>query len=106
MGNWKYTLCVEGKILRNLINKEETIENIVEIYSQMIKCLETWKSRLAKTDKQEWEYDIELMIEDLKMSIPDVEDNSLDYEAEKENLNYNLKDFYDMCDYGKVWIGV
>lgn len=108
MAYWKYRLDPYGQALRELINKEdgETIENIVAIYSQLIKCLEYWKKRLLESDKEDWEYDIETMIEDLQCACPDIEDNDLDYEDEEENLNYYLRDFYDMCDNARVWIGV
>lgn len=106
MAVWKYKLEFEGKALRELINKEETIENIVAIYNQIITCLETWKKRLLKTDKEDWEYNIEEMIEDLQCACPDIEDGDLDYYDEQENLNYYLRDFYDMCDNARVWIGV
>ena len=66
MTEWKYKLDFEGKVLRSLINKEETIENIIAIYNQIIVCLESWKKRLRKPDKENWEYDIESMIEDLQ----------------------------------------
>lgn len=107
MTNWKYKLDPYGQVLRELINKEggETIENIISIYNQIIKCLEYWKKRLSDADKEDWEYDIETMIEDLQCACPDIEDN-LDYEEEEENLNYYLRDFYDMCDNARVWIGV
>lgn len=105
MANWKYNLRFEGKVLRELINKEdgETIENVIAIYKQIISCLEYWKKRLLESDKEDWEYDIEEMIEDLQCACPDIED---DYYEEKENLNYYLRDFYDMCDNARVWIGV
>lgn len=105
MANWKYNLRFEGKTLRELINKEngETIENVIAIYKQIISCLEYWKKRLLDSDREDWEYDIEAMIEDLQCACPDIED---DYYEEKENLNYYLRDFYDMCDNARVWIGV
>ena len=106
MVEWKYRLEFEGKSLRNLINKEETIENIVAIYKQLIVCLESWKKRLKESDKEDWEYDIETMIEDLQCAYPDLEDDTLNYKEEEENLNYYLRDFYDMCDSARVWVGV
>lgn len=105
MTEWKYRLEFEGKNLRSLINKEETIENIVAIYDQLILCLKHWKNRLRKSDKEDWEYDIETMIEDLECACPSIEDNN-GYDEEQENLNYYLRDFYDMCDAARVWIGV
>lgn len=106
MANWKYKLEFEGKALRELINKEETMENIVAIYKQLINCLKTWKKRLVESDKEDLEYDIEEMIEDLQCACPDIEDDDLDYEEEQENLNYYLRDFYDMCDNARVWVGI
>ena len=108
MNNWKYNLGFEGKALRELINKEggETIENIIAIYNQIVRCLEYWKKRLSESDKENWEYDIETMIEDLKCACPNIEDNTLSYDEEEENLNYYLRDFYDMCDNARVWIGI
>lgn len=105
MIEWKYKLELEGKTLRSLINKEETMENIIAIYNQIIVCLESWKKRLRKSDKANWEYDIESMIEDLQCVCPDLKNNDGYYE-EQENLNYYLRDFYDMCDAARVWIGV
>ena len=46
------------------------------------------------------------MIEDLKCACPSTEDNTLSYDEEEENLNYYLRDFYDMCDNARVWIGI
>lgn len=106
MAEWKYKLEYHGKLLREYINKEQTMENIVAIYNQMICCLERWKAILRKDDKEDWEYDIETMIEDLQCATPDLTDEELCYEDEEENLNYYLRDFYDMCDSARVWIGV
>lgn len=108
MKNWKYNLRFEGKVLRELINKEggETIENIIAIYKQIISCLEHWKKRLLESDKEDWEYVIETMIEDLQCACPDIEDNILSYKEEEANLNYYLRDFYDMCDNARVWVGI
>ena len=49
--------------------------------------------------------EVESMIKDLKCACPDVEDNN-GYDEEQDNLNYYLKDFYDMCDNARVWIGI
>lgn len=106
MAEWKYRLEFEGKTLRSLINKEETMENIIAIYKQIILCLELLKNRLRGDDKKEYEYDIESMIGDLECACPDVEDDSLVYKEEQDNLNCYLSDFYDMCDSARVWIGL
>ncbi len=106
MAEWKYKLEYQGKLLRKYINKEQTMENIVAIYNQMMFCLKKWKAVLKKEDKEDWEYDIETMIDDLQCAIPDLADEELCYEDEEENLNYYLRDFYDMCDSARVWVGV
>ena len=107
MSGWKYNLYFEGKILRSLINKEdETIENVIAICNQLITCLKTWRRRLRHVDKEEWEYDIETMIDDLKCFALNLEDDTLSYEEAQENLNLWLGDFYDMCDLARVLIGI
>lgn len=106
MTKWKYKLGFEGKTLRSLVRKEEeTIENIIAIYNQIIVCLKSWKKRLHESDKENWEYDIELMIEDLQSDCPNVEENN-GYDEERDQINYYLRCFYDMCDDARVWIGM
>lgn len=92
--------------LRELINKEKTLENIVAIYQQLIMCLKHWKNRLSNSDKEDWKYDVETMIEGLECACPDLRDSELSYEEEEESLNYYLREFYDLCDNARVWIGV
>ena len=104
--NWKYNLESEGKILRGLINKEETLENVIAVYEQLIICLKVLKTRLTDPDKKEWGYDIEAMIEDLQCACPDLADNTLSYKEEKAHLNNFLTDFYDLFVKVRVWIGV
>ena len=104
---WKYSLDKEGKELRSLLDKEEsTIENISLVYKQIIICLESWKKRLTESDKEDYEYDIDCMIEELQCACPSVDDDSLDYYEEEENLNYYLDEFYDLCDDARVWVGL
>lgn len=85
MTEWKYKLELEGKTLRSLINKEETMKNIIAIYNQIIVCLESLKKRLHKSDKANWEYDIESMIEDLQCACPDLKNNDGYYEEQKKS---------------------
>lgn len=108
MNKWKYKLELEGKELRKLINEcDETLETVISIYKQIIVCLKLLKLKLTKIDKSNLEYDIDLMIEDYEIACPEEADNKLyNYQEEKENLNYNLRAFYDFCDYNRVWIGL
>ena len=106
MVGWKYRLEFEGKYLRELLNKDQTIETVIAVYKQIIMCLEHLKNRLSSSDKEDMEYDIDCMIDDLKCACPEEGDNELVYSEEEENLNYYLRDFYDFCDSSRVWIGV
>ena len=40
------------------------------------------------------------------MSCPDIEDPELIYKDEEAILNMHLKEFYDLCDNMRVWIGL
>lgn len=108
MNKWKYKMELEGKELRKLIDEgDETLETVISIYKQIIVCLKLLKERLTKIDKSNLEYDIDSMIEDMQMACPEApDDKSYDYEEEEDNLNYNLRDFYDFCDINRVWIGL
>lgn len=50
MERWKYKLEFEGKLLRELIDGDEIIENIIAIYNQVIRCLQSLKSCMIKRD--------------------------------------------------------
>ena len=108
MNKWKYKLELEGKELRKLIDEgDETLETVILIYKQIIVCLKLLKAKLTKIDKSNLECDIDSMIEDFQLACPeDADDNIYDYQEEEENLNYNLRDFYDFCDCNRVWIGL
>ena len=106
MAEWKYSLESDGKQLRELMNKDETIGTIIAVYKQMITCLEHLRNRLNSKDKEELEYNIACMIDDLNCAYPDENDSDLKYSDEETNLNYYLREFYDFCDSTRVWIGV
>lgn len=71
MERWKYKLEFEGKLLRELIDGDEIIENIIAIYNQVIRCLQSLKSCMIKRDVDKWEYEIDAMIEDLQCACPE-----------------------------------
>ena len=107
MASWEYSLESEGKELRRLIgNQEKNMKNIVAIYNQIVTCLESLKKNLEESDRENWEYDIKSMIDDLKCACPDLNDESLEYYEEEETLNSYLSDFYDLCDAARVWIEI
>ena len=104
MPMWKYNIEMNGKQLREAINKDQTIETIVMVYDAIISCLNSLKKKLGAEDKEGVEYEIEEMIEDLQCACPDIND-CLDYDEEEQNVNLYLTDFYDFCDRNRVWIG-
>lgn len=106
MSNWKYKLEFQGSKLRELLNKDDTITTIVEVYKQMDVCLKLLLKILVPSDSEEWKDDIECLIEEIQMSCPDINDPELIYNDEEAILNRHLKDFYDLCDNMRVWIGL
>ena len=94
-----------GKPFRELFDdEEETIERIIDIYKHMILFLQEWKKRLTVEDREAFEYDIDSLIEDMECACPDI--NEEDYDAEESNVNEYLRQFYDICDDGRCWIGI
>lgn len=61
---------------------------------------------MVPRDLEQWQYDIKGLIEDIQMSCPDMEDPGLIYNDEEASLNSYLKEFYDLCDNMRVWIGL
>lgn len=105
MKKWKYHMDTYGKPFRKLFDsEEETIEHIIDIYKHMILFLKEWKKRLSDEDKEEFEYDIDCLIEDMECACPDIMEE--DYYAEEANVNEYLRQFYDICDDGRCWIGI
>ena len=107
MARWKYKLEYEGKQLRKLINEgNEILETVIAIYNQMVNCLQSLKLKLIGIDKINLQYYIDSMIEDFQTACPEVDTNIYNYYDEEDNLNFNLKEFYDFCDDNRIWIGL
>lgn len=108
MGKWKYKLGDEGKQLRELIGDgERTLETVISVYKQIIVCLKLLKIELVGIDKDNLSYEIDSMIEDYQLACPEESDAKIyDYYEEEDNLNFNLREFYDFCDDNRVWIGL
>lgn len=107
MGKWKYKLGYEGKQLRKAINEgNETRETVIAVYNQMVVCLKSLKLKLIGADKIDLQYSIDCMIEDFQIACPEAETDIYDYYEEEDNLNFNLREFYDFCDDNRVWIGL
>lgn len=96
--------CLRETIQRIVKSEEETIEHIIDIYKHMILFLQAWKKRLTVEDREAFEYDIDCLIEDMECACPDI--NEEDYDSEESNVNEYLRQFYDICDEGRCWIGI
>lgn len=104
MGRWKYKLDSEGKQLRKLIDEgDETLETIISVYNQIVVCLQSLKMKLVGRDKIDLSYNIDCMIEDFIIACPEENTEVYNYYDEEDNLNYNLRGFYDFCDENMVW---
>lgn len=107
MGRWKYKLEDKGKQLGKLINEgDSTLETVIAVYNQMIDCLKFLKLKLDRRDKIDLSYEIDSMIYDFQTKCQDGYTDEYDYYEEKDDLNFNLRLFYDFCDDNKVWIGL
>lgn len=107
MKKWKYRLEDEGKQLRKLINEgNETLETVIAVYNQIVVCLKSLKFKLIGADKINLQYNIDCMIEDFQIACPESDTEIYNYYDEEDNLNYNLREFYDFCDDNRVWIGL
>lgn len=105
MKKWKYELEDEGKQLRKLMNEgNETLETVIAVYNQMVVCLKSLKLKLIGADKINLQYNIDCMIEDFQTACPESDTEIYNYYDEEDNLNYNLREFYDFCDDNMVWI--
>ena len=91
MAKWVYTLTT-GKALHNAIH-EEDVQLVVKC---LIACYKELNSQLTDEDKEWRGYDIEDAIETLTYCDAD--------EAEDDDIDYYLDDFYNLCDELRAWI--
>lgn len=91
MAKWVYTLT-NGKALHNAIH-EEDVQLVVKC---LIACYKELNSQLTDEDKEWRGYDIEDAIETLTYFDAD--------EAEDDDIDYYLDDFYNLCDDLRAWI--
>ena len=91
MANWTYTLT-KGKALHEAIH-EGDVELVVKC---LLACYRELYSKLADEDKEWRGYDIEDTIETLTYFDTD--------DAEDDDVDYYLDDFYGLCDDLRAWI--
>ncbi len=62
--------------------------------------------KLVGKDKIDLSYNIDCMIEDFQIACPEKNMGIYNYYDEADNLNCNLRAFYDFCDENNVWVGM
>lgn len=95
MARWKYKIN-SGIALREAIedgNTERTVKCLLQC------CLELG-SKLLKADLEDCKYELEDIIESLKMWTPS------DDEDDEEAIDTYLGDFYDICDSIRAWVSM
>lgn len=89
-GGWNYTLK-SGKALRTAIDKED--------YTALKSALGAAYKEINKALPEDFDED------ELKEKLTDLEFLDLDSDAE-EDWNYELSEFYDLCDALRIWVSI
>ena len=92
MARWKYT-CDEFKRIRELINSDE--DNTMEIM--------TGVAEICKKYAEIEDFDFATDFFDLEIEIECAIDDGDIYEYDAD---YYLGEFYDLCDYARIWLGL
>lgn len=95
MAQWKYTIT-SGTALREAIEDGDTECTVACLLAC---CLELY-NKLSKADLEDCDYELEDIIESLKMWTPS------DDEDDMEIINTYLGDFYEICDSIRAWISI
>lgn len=89
-GGWNYTLK-SGKALRTAIDKED--------YAELKNALGAAYKEINKALPEGFDED------ELEEKLTDLEFLDLDSDAE-DDWNYELSDFYDLCDALRIWVSI
>ena len=89
-GGWNYTLK-SGKSLRTAIDKED--------YAALKNALGAAYKEINKALPEDFDED------ELEEKLMDLEFLDLDSDAE-DDWNYELSDFYDLCDALRIWVSI
>lgn len=93
MARWRYTLKF-GEALRNAIHDED--------YEAVLDALVACFTELHKALPEDYdEYELENDLEDITI----IKENMEDGDDVEDDINYELSDFYDLCDGLRVWVG-
>ena len=105
MAKWKYDLGEVGKKLRDLITEGDSSKKHCEkIIEQLIVCCEYSEAQLTLSDREEYEYDIERIVEECEDTKSYLDE--FDYESNGDNMDDLLDRFYDLMDSMRVWVAM
>ena len=94
MAQWKYTIK-SGKALREAIEDGDTDATI----ECLIKCFRELWEKLSEEDLEDYEIDIEEVVNALNVYMPSDEDDT-------EIIDEYLDEFYRICDDVRAWISL
>jgi predicted translin family RNA/ssDNA-binding protein len=105
MARWNYNLRTNGAQLKDLIYQDDSSQhNCIAIIEQMILCCKWLQTKLTEEDKDDYEWDLEEMIQDCEDTKCYLDE--FDEDSNEDNINDILEKFYDLMDEMRVWIGV
>jgi len=104
MAKWDYTLD-KGRELRELINEQkQTVEQVILINKKLVECIDEIRLIVTPDILDSYEDEIDELLGNLEMSLPDIDNEDNDYEEIEEEINFSLSEFYDLCDSLRIWI--
>ena len=95
MAQWKYTIT-SGTALREAIYDGDTERTV----ACLLACCSELYNKLSKAALENYDYELEDIIESLKMWTPS------DDEDDTEIIDTYLGDFYEICDSVRAWISI
>ena len=98
MKEWKYTLK-NGISLREAI-KEEDYKNILLTLKKCYKEILDYFVSAGLTDAEDKDYEYEEYTENIDMLLEDIDS------IEEEEIDYELSNFYDLCDNTNIWVKI
>ena len=105
MAKWNYDLKEDGQRLRQMIVEGDSSKtNCENILKQLVVCCEHIEAQLTLSDREEYEYDISVIVDDAEDVRWCLEEENEEYNEDR--VNDVLNDFYDLMDTMRVWIAI
>ena len=102
MANWKYDLGETGKTLRERINEcdFETCSDILPVMDALLACYAKIEKLLPEEDFSAFSS----QQDDAQIVRDDIRDGEMPIDDAIWNVNFELDEFYDLCDLYRIWI--